>query len=261
MEKIAVVSDIHAYADLFERAIDSYPEDVSWIIGGDLVDGPQVRKFFDLVLSMSGRIRVTRGNHCLGALASMTDIDPERRDMWLREYWAPPGAKHRMERGTFSSYGIDKQLSLEEKAKALYEIMSELGHLSILEGATNYYENDDIIVVHAGLGAHSPWPQQRAQLDEYDEAARNHIFHEPPIQVVDNEFQLANGWDLPPDLGKTLITGHTHIPSGPRGRRLGYGLLGDPVAHSRVKLASQLWKGDPLYIYQAWDRQLVPFKQ
>lgn len=158
------------------------------------------------------------------------------------------------ERGTLSSYGVDPRLPNEAAADALRNAMDSAGHLALLNSAELYFETDEYIVVHAGLST-TPWMVQRKELDTYRQMVANRDYSAAPEQVFDTSdahnkthkhSTQAEAFDA---TDKIVITGHAHSHLNESERVTADG--------KRVRLASKLAIGMPLYVWQSWDGKVV----
>jgi len=257
-ELLVVLTDVHGFADVVGNVVDYYGNEVQFLFNGDSVDrGPKTKETLEIIKNLGENATLNLGNHCWALLGALTDADPERREAWLQETWAPPSPKRRLESNTFKSYGIDHYLRIEDKAKALRETMQELGHLSLLESGRLYYEDEQMLVVHAGTDNDQTWQAQRRQLDASEALAKARIYIDEPAQIFHTP--LCNVTQAPKDIvHKTLVTGHSHDRSPANARILTRPGEDRPA---RIRLASSLQKGDPLFAYETWNHNIRTFEQ
>lgn len=257
MEKPAVVvSDLHGQFQKLLKVVMHYGNDYRYIFNGDMIDrGPEVRGTLELIRSMGELAIVLTGNHEWVLRAALTDADPERREAWRDEAWYAPSIKRRLESRTLESYGVLTNRSNADMAKELRHKMYDAGHLELLEDAELYYEDDELLVVHAGVDLGRTWQSQRRDLDTAASLARDHIFMDEPAQLFD--FRLGDAPNAPRDVwSKTLITGHTHHRWDEKGRIWWGSYIHRP---SRVRLASHLAAGDKLYVYETDSHEIRAF--
>jgi len=251
-EQFVVVSDIHGQAELLERVINRYGDDVSYILNGDMIDrGPDSRGIFDIAADIGANIIL--GNHEWVLLGAMNDPNPERRAAW-QETWFGIGSM-RYENQALQSYGIGSRLSPEEAASELKETMLRLGHLSLLENAKIYNETPGVLVVHSGLPSDIRMERIHERLDSYLVMHQANQYVDEPEELF--SAKLATSYKAPRDLSKLLVTGHIHYRR-PLSERL-YG--GTSIKPTRAYLASCLDLGDPLYVYESWSGQIAAFEQ
>ena len=242
-----VTSDLHGQDRLLEKVIDMYPG-VRIISNGDELDGDNPRALLE-VGSEYGILR-TVGNHEGVTRAVMLERDSEIKQLY-QERW-----RHRKpnflqyEYGTLKSYGVDVKLKNDEAAERLKDKMFELGHIALLKEAKLYYETDDYIVVHAGL-TNAPWEDQKALLDAASVRMALNDYSSIPVQIMDSDYDLSNGHALGAT-DKIVISGHSHFLQEPE-RSIDNG--------KRIRLASKLAIGQPLYLWQSWDNQVVEVRQ
>lgn len=248
MEKpTVVISDLHGQIQKLISVLMHYGNDYGYIFNGDVIDrGPDSKGTLEVIQSMGNAATLLTGNHEWVLRAALGDIDSLRRDMWRDEVWLNPSTKRRLESRMLESYGVVTDRPNEELAKELRYKMQQTGHLALLETAGMYYENEDLLVLHAGPDDSRSWQSQRKDLDTFETLARNGIFDDEPRQLFD--FKLSNVAQPPKDIyNKTLITGHTHLRIAEKGRIWWGSTIHRP---SRVRLASHMKGGDPLFVYE-----------
>lgn len=241
-----VFSDLHAQAVRSEPVFKYYGEDVRKISAGDAIDGEDTKALLELF----GEYNVlhVKGNHEIVTEAVMQEVDEDNRAFWQSRWRHNDSRYHQYERHMLRSYGIDEKLRNPEAAEELKEKMKQIGHLSLLNQAKLYYETDDYIIIHGGL-TDEPWEEQRSQIDKASIQIMLGNYSEVPNQTMDENFKLSNS-NYVTATDKKLITGHTHLDRtaermSDNGRR--------------IKLASKLAIGAPLYVWQSWDNKIVTF--
>lgn len=251
-----VISDLHGQVQKLIAVLMHYGNDYQYIFNGDVIDrGPDSKGTLEVIRSMGDAAILLTGNHEWTLRAALTDADSLRREMWRDEVWLNPSLKRRLESRFLESYGIVTDKINEDITREIRYRMWQLGHLALLEEAQMYYEDDEIVVVHAGLDGDQTWVSQRRQLDTYESLANSHIFTDEPPQLFD--FRLCDSFRLPRDFGaRTLITGHTHLRLGADDRITSRKHTTTPL---RVRLASHLQAGDPLYIYETDSQEVREF--
>lgn len=257
MEKpYVVISDLHASIQKLVEVLKHYGNDYDYIFNGDLIDrGRDSKSTLEIVRSMGDAAIVLTGNHEWVLRAALTDADPQRRAEWRDYMWLGPSAKRCMESRMLESYGVVTDKSNEHIAKTLRQRMYDAGHLELIENSLMYFENEELLVIHAGTDNGRTWQNQRADLDTARSLAQNHIFQDEPGQIFD--FKYSDVTMPPRDIwNKTLITGHTHLRKGAEDRIW----WGNRANHpTRVRLASHLVAGDPLFVYETDSQEIRAF--
>jgi hypothetical protein len=252
-----VISDIHGQSELLERVVKTYGDDAHYIFAGDFIDrGPDSKGVLDIMKGLNTS-RVF-GNHEFVAVAALTEARKhERTHIWAWA-WLNDDRRARLERNFLSNYGYhDVKYYHEDSLFGIKETLKKLGHYRLLLEESLYYEDDDLIVTHAGLKPEFPnWARQKADLDEFDrDIQENHLFRHIPAQTTDHN--IATLIQVPYDTptGRTIISGHAHLgtPLENRTRPTNNG-------GQRVFLASRLDQGDPLYVYDVEDKKVREFK-
>lgn len=245
-----VFSDLHGRVDRFDQIRSIYGNDVRYISAGDVVDG-STGNTCDLIEKMGeSGVLMAAGNHELITSAVMLEGDEDVRGAWFQVWRNDLRSLVRSERGTLKSYGIDESLSNYQAAEKLACRMDELGHLALIKEAELFFETDDYIVIHAGLTA-KPWKKQRASIESKGDRIRSGDYSKAPIQVMDPRFRLAD-YGSPTPTKKTVITGHAHLTADASERSTCDG--------KRIRLGSKLQRGEPVYVWQSWDNEVVELK-
>jgi hypothetical protein len=249
-----VVSDIHGRADKLRQVVDWYGPDTHYVINGDAINrGRDSCETLNIICDLNADLVL--GNHEYVTLAAINDRDSERRWVWLTMWLGSrPMDKANYEDNLLDSYGEPRRSNGIETAFYFKNKLKTLGHLALLENAKLYYQDDDLLVVHAGVSSQIPWARQQRKLDETAALARNGIFSEEPSQLV--SYHFAKDRYRPADIGQTLITGHHHERSTNSADRVFPSADAKPA---RVLLASNLKEGDPLFAYESDTGQIRPF--
>lgn len=251
MSETVIFSDLHAQVNKLRAVIDYYGDTVEYVANGDSIDGSDTRETLNIFAECG--IKSTIGNHEWVLMAALTDRDVQRRKLWQDEVWDTPHKTRRVESGTFTSYGIDINKGIEYRRSALKETMQGLGHLALLQQMRMYFETADFLLIHAGTDTSKQWDRQRAELDVLQEKADAYIFDEKPRQIFD--FSFCRSARPPRDIWKkTLITGHSHDRRTASDRIWYQGI--QPI---RIRLASKLTEGDPLFVYEVQNQLIREF--
>lgn len=210
---LIVVPDTHGHLGHVETLInrlrkDGYLEDHCLAFLGDYLDrGPEIRGLVDLCVALQAEGHVfLAGNHEY-VLEMVLNHDP-RRAVWIARWWAD------YEVGTLASYGVEKSSSM--LTRTLVQTANELGdampakHRKFLTSLPFVYETDELILVHAGLLPHKPWPVQREQL-----LARQADNERGPSQL----FSHTLGGIIRHQAPKTVVSAHTVQPNPRRFRQ------------------------------------------
>lgn len=239
-----VMSDVHANVAKLERVAEIYPG-VRLIDAGDRFDGGNTSRY----IQAAGELGVLSaiGNHEWVLAACLQEKDEQIRDLFISR-WRPGPRYLPYEKDTLKSYGISEQQSNWQALEKLYKIMARSGHLDLLNISKVYYETDDFIVIHAGLISED-WDGQKKYLDRVQNRFDNFDYIHPPKQIMDEEFTLSTFSGDFHATKKTVITGHVHLKADEKQRKSPSG--------RHVRLASQLNKLDPLYVWQSWDGEVV----
>ncbi len=238
-----VATDIHGHYEKFGELKVRYP-DVRIILNGDLVDGENTKQLLEDV-GQSDNVFIGTGNHEIITRAVTQERDDDLRDIWQNRWRHNDSRYNRYEHMTLRSYSIDEKLSNRLAAEKLRDKMERLGHLSLLNCASMYFETDEFIVIHGGLTEEN-WEVQKKQLDKdcIQMSLNNYC---APEQIMDHNFSLSTSTSNTVT-DKILITGHAHLQNSVE-RVTNEG--------KRVRLASKLALGAPLYVWQSWDKKVV----
>lgn len=260
-----VIPDLHGRVEQLEDVYERYGEDVRYVLLGDIVDGTEVKHTLDIVSFMITELGgvALKGNHEYVLDAALSAADTEEQYRFRYELWrrSRKGGYTGYEQGTLSSYQIDDRAPTALAAEQLRERMKTTGHLALIREMPVIVEAPDFIAVHAGLTA-EPWIKQSQDLEHEEKqlTSENPSFSEEPDQLFGQwiskngrtcrDQSISSSPELFTDIGgRALITGHSHINCDVEGRVSSNG--------QRVRLASRLDKGSPLFVYQTWDRQVV----
>ncbi len=244
-QKTVVVTDVHGYSDKLRQAVDYYGNDTRYIMGGDFINkGPDSKGVMDILSELDDAVLLA-GNHEWVLFASLDESDPQRCRLWSEEMWLRSPRNIRMEKRFLESYGISEYQKVSDTQEATRERLRELGHYAMFESMQLYYEDEGMVVVHAGLKPGKSWASQRAKLDEAAQLKEAHLFLREIPQLSNPN--LSRKVARPRDLGKTLITGHTRPHGG--GRRL----WTDGSKVARVMLDSNLSAAKNLLVYENWN--------
>jgi hypothetical protein len=255
MENFVVVSDVHGQRDLLLRVIDYYGLPLGYRFNGDLIDrGPDSKGTLEVVKELGDIATVIDGNHEVSLKAALTDADDSRRSGWQDVWLGLPPIYRPHEIRLLESYGLERQSENELTAQLLKQEMARLGHLALLEQAIPYYEDDEYLIVHAGLDHQQSWKKQRSELDEYAAFTQSKQYLNQPDPIF--EMAYSNRWEIPWDLNKTLITGHSHRERSSEER-----LYSKHNKLKRVQLASNLTAGAPLFVFESWSKNIRVFEQ
>jgi hypothetical protein len=227
-----VIADTHGQYEKVAPVIDTLePGTDVFLFLGDVLNGPDTAKLVGLIRDLGDRAVTLTGNHEWIYRNALSLEDDPAVEVWRDEVW--PG----YERGTLESYGLRYGHDWAGNAAELREAMRETGDLEWLNGLPPFVETDDFVAVHAGPEHEVPWQRQAAEL----RAAASPVARltEEPPQIFSRE--LARDIDVSPVVDeRVFVTGHAHL-------RLP---LRDRFGQRRVRLASNLAAGDPLYV---WD--------
>ena len=246
-ERWAVLGDIHGQIDQFQRAVDYYPDDVGIISVGDILDSPKVSsgifEAVQLAVDLGDRFRMVKGNHEWHNVAAMLALPDFRKD-WINN-WGGMNAHN-----TLRAYGITAAFS-NKKANKLARKLKENGHYDLIVDAPLYIEEEEFIVVHAGLLRTVSWEAQRRTLDEANQALLAGIapYTEIPPQVKSQE--LARETRKPMQTNLKVVSGHGHSINGHDERVTAGG--------KRVLLATKIHNHGDLLAWQSWDGDVLAF--
>lgn len=268
-DRHVVIPDLHGENTLLERVIDLYQrEDIGFVFLGDLIDrkGPvidknSVPKLLDTISALGKRAIITLANHELILLGALTSEDQIRAYAYSYYY-------NIIKANTLKDYGIIED-TFDWAKEDLKSIMKSLGHLSLLESSTPYYETDDFIATHAGINHSTPWEIEKEKLDKLSTSLSKGEFPDPyPKNGVQMEeglepiFSFKNAMDSSPitSTDKIIVSGHAHSLGNRRFNDTAKKNKNDRIILNgqRVRLASQLNKpkNDDLFIWQDWDNEI-----
>jgi hypothetical protein len=238
-----IATDLHGQVLKFRELKVRYPG-VLILINGDLVDGEDTRQLLDEV-GESDNVKIGTGNHEIISRAVTQERDDDLRDIWQDRWRHNDSRYNKYEHKTLRSYGIDEKLPNRLAAEKLRDKMERLGHLAILNTASMYFETDEFIAIHGGLTEEN-WEDQKKKLDKDSIQMSLNNFC-APSQIMDHDFSLSTSTSTSVT-DKILITGHAHFNPGV-----------DRVTNEgkRVRLASKLALGAPLFVWQSWDKKVV----
>lgn len=245
-ERIVAISDIHGHGEYTDALQDMYKDKIDkYVVAGDLIyGGSSPAKVMEFIKNHNTEALL--GNHDIYFLAGIKSNNNESCDLIRSTY---DDFSIRSLRKILASYQID-QYKYSNKADILMSIqdkMQQAGHLQIMENANLYYEDDQSIVVHAGL-TQNKWNDQKDQLDK-DLVSIRYGYMSEPIQVFDDSFKsLSSSESLSVVTDKNVITGHNH--------RINYDKrITD--SGKRIHIATRLSKGEPLLAWQSWNEELA----
>lgn len=259
-----VIPDLHGRVEKLEDALDHYGEDIRYVLLGDLVDGPEVKNTLDIVNFMIielGAVAI-KGKHEWVLDAALNSTDEEERRAFRHQLWrrCDSGRFKGYEDGTLASYKIEDSTPTDKAAMILRNRMTTTGHLALLREMPLFIEAPDFIAVHAGL-TNEPWLDQRETLESEEKQLMTDTpsFAAEPDQlfgfrVKNNDYSthnqsIARSTEVLTDIGRTLVTGHAHLSLSAEQRTTDNG--------NRIRLASKLDEGEPLFVWQSWDNQVV----
>lgn len=165
-------------------------------------------------------------------------------DGWYRHY----------EDSTLESFSIPRSGHAVRDAQRLREQLENDGLWSLIFETTPYLEptGDDFIAVHGGLLPGVPWDTQKVRLDVT--AYSGQRWQYAPEQIFDDGHLLSMSASISPGVtSKRVITGHSHCWLGVAERMTDTG--------RRIRLASRLWHGDPLFIYLTKSQEIITIEQ
>ena len=245
-EKIVTISDIHGHGEYIDVLQDLYKDKVDkYIIAGDLIyGGCNPAKVMEFIKNHNTETLL--GNHDLYFWAGINGLNEEIRELVSNTY---DDFSVQSLRKILFSYRIDqyRYSSKEDILSAIQDRMRQAEHLQVIENANLYYEDDQSIIVHAGL-TQDKWDKQKKQLDRNLNLIRRGGLCEP-IQVFDDPTKSLSSSESSSDAtSKNVITGHNHRIG--REKRI-------TDNGKRVHIATNLYKGEPLLAWQSWDNKLV----
>lgn len=250
-ERYVVFSDLHGRTGLLEACYKRYGDTVTYISGGDAIDAPEhgdVKATVDLLQNI-GAICLY-GNHEWVLSAAMHEPNEDSRRVWAQT-WA------NYERGVLKSYGLRNPNVFEKEkfdylgsAAELKEAIHDAYQDTFFENLVPYFETDKFICLHGGLAEKDvSWngnggvKQQLDLITAQTDLGKRQWGEEPDV-IFDPEYERSKLPTLPSFVGKILITGHNHTTENSISRVSDNG--------KRVRLASNTYKGMPLYVYESW---------
>lgn len=245
-ERVVAISDIHGHGEYTDALRDLYKDKIDkYVIAGDLIyGGSSPAKVMEFIKNHNTEALL--GNHDIYFLAGIKSSDNESCDLIRSTY---DDFSIGSLRKILASYQIDqyKYSSKADILMAIQDKMQQAGHIQIIENANLYYEDDQSIIVHAGL-TQDEWDNQKDQLDEdLGSMRQGHICE--PIQIFDDSSKsLSSSQSLSNVTDKNVITGHNH--------RINYE---ERITDNgkRIHIATRLSKGEPLMAWQSWNDELV----
>lgn len=271
-EKHVVIPDLHGEYAMLQQVIDCYYDDdaVGFVSLGDIVNRRRfeldkeagVKRTVDLIHGLGSRAVVLYGNHEWNLTGAVFDRSRARREAWQLR-WLGSMVSSRTESNTLSAYGVEVvRRNYEKTAQAFKNRLDELGHSHIFTDALLYYETDQFIAVHAGIDLKQPWEQQRAGLQQKQAEASQGIYQlKIPEEIV--SFRYACDTSYPEATPKTIVSGHAHVLALRTKENQGVDLSTERSLHGgqRIRLASELRDGEPLYVWEDWTRKIRMFEQ
>lgn len=242
-EKVLVIPDLHGHSQHLAKVEKMYGDrpDRYVLLGDMLSSGLDPAGVLELAKKLGAT--TLAGNHEITLLQAMKDSDIANRIKVRRsERDFSVGSLRKF----IDSYDLHGPRRTSEILKRLESEMEKRDHWRYLAGAAMYYENNDMICIHAGLQPHIAWPNQRQSLDKIPNEIADGRFSRP-IQIFDTpEKTLSNYPTAFRSTKKIVVTGHAHSP---RGERLS-------EDKKRVRLASRLREGEPLFVYESWSQRI-----
>jgi Calcineurin-like phosphoesterase len=236
-----VIPDTHGEYEKVARVIDAFEPTVDrFLFLGDVIDGPDSRSLIRLIRGLGDKAITIVGNHewvCRNALAASGE--PEI-GIWRKDVW--PGYEDRM----LESYGVKRTSDWQMNAGRLQETMMASGDLDWLNELPPYFETSDFVALHAGPIDAVPWMTQREDLDELS-SDKARCANEP-------EQIFSRGVAGIPELSqlgdnRLFVTGHSHLSLPVEGR----------ITRNRIRLASNLGGGEPLFVWLSGDKEVSRF--
>jgi serine/threonine protein phosphatase 1 len=181
MRKIYIIGDIHGCIDELNKLLDKLPitTDDLLIFVGDYIDrGPDSKAVVSRIMNLEHKnIIPLMGNH------------EQMMLNYLEKGLADPSWMYNGYEATVRSYDIDEVSSHRKFRSDMKNILDSEGHLDFLNSLKLFYEEDDFIVVHAGLDPYN--------FDERDPET---------LLWIREEFIMASV-----TYPKTVIFGHTRM--------------------------------------------------
>lgn len=241
----AIIGDLHGHADLLLRATEIIDPSVVRFVVQDILDkGPEVKTTLEIARDIGAiGLACNHGWACANALHF-----PEHQDhMWLR------GWSHNYQRNTLESFGLVQTGDARRDAANLRAIVETEGLERFFFGSFPYIEPDsgDFIAIHAGL-TDDPWELQKRELDRFNSMPAR--YEAAPDQIFDDDYSLSNSdTAFRAATDKIVVTGHSHYHLSASERVTDGG--------KRIRVASQLHAGDPLFIYLTKSHEIVQIDQ
>ncbi len=249
-DRFVVMPDLHGRVDKLELAVSKYQsQDVHFVQLGDFIDGGMESKETLQLLKDIGATTLL-GNHEYTLLAAIDETQDQAKEAWQDVWKSDSKLFLPYERNLLKSYGIVPRQPTKNAAEELTEAMQGLGHLEFLKNCRLFFEQPDFIAIHAGLTEENWQTIQRPYLEAVEqEIKHNQDYSEEPVQIFDKKWQLSTQISASPATNKIVISGHAHNLKSQ-----------DNVKNpKRVKIASRLDKGFPLFVWQSWDEQVRAF--
>lgn len=238
---MVVMADLHGHSKVLEKVVKEYG-DVDYVLLGDSIGGgPDSAGVLDIANEVNAQL--TWGNWEMYIVAGLVYHDPQQRQL-VQDVTKPFDMRHGMLQSFARSYDVDTKLPKPEMIESIAVKMQHRGHLNMLARAAMYIETDEFIGIHAGLTHYKNWEKQKHDLAKvkgtFDEARQL-------VDYPDNRLSKRKKAFAATD--KIVVTGHDHKIKGERITDCG----------KRVRLASQLYAGQPLAVWQSWDREIKEF--
>jgi hypothetical protein len=246
-EKYVVVPDLHGHDELLRAAHGHYGDDVGYVVVGDVFDGTdRIKQTMDILKDIDSLLLL--GNHEWVTMAAVFERDATLRRVWQDDIWRPHGGGY--QRGTLESYGVSLKGEARSRASRLGNMLFKAGHMEMLIDAPLFFEDEDIVAVHAGV-TNRHWSQQRQTLLAQARKKAMGCYDTEPEQLFSHELARSNA-ERTCLSGKTLVTGHSSLAMGAEQRVTADG--------RRVRLGSRVHAGAPLYVWENWTRQISAIK-
>lgn len=238
---MVVMADLHGHSDMLEKAVKEYG-DVDYVLLGDSIGGgPDSAGVLDVAQEVNACL--TWGNWEMYIMAGLVHHDPKLRQM-VQHITRPFDTDYGFLQSFVRSYDVATDLSKSEMIEAVAKSMQKRGHINTLARAAMYIETDEFIGIHAGLTPYKSWEKQKQDL-----AKVKGTFDEPRQLVDYPDHRLSKRQKAFKVVDKPVVTGHTHKVRGDRITDGG----------KRIRLASQLYAGQPLAVWQSWDKKIKEF--
>lgn len=242
----AIVGDLHGHAELLKRATEIVdPTMVQFVVQDILDKGPEVRGCLMFAKDIGAMALADNHNWVCGNALLYEETGAYG---WLRSWYTS------IEKDTLSSFGIKRSGNAARDATSLRARLEEDGLLHFVLDTSLYIEPEDdgFIAIHAGILPIS-WALQKKELDKF--AVPTERWKVTPKQVFDErDFTYSTSNRVSADVTeKKVITGHNHLSLTPEERVTGEG--------RRIRLASKLYAGEPLYIYLTQTSEIIEVPQ